>query len=393
MPAKNKQKNNLILRMLTAILCRLLLNTARRFAYPFAPVLSRGLSVPLTAVTSLIAVNQATAILGVGIGPFADRFGYRRMLIIGMAMLALGMLTAGVWPGYYTVMAALFLAGLGKCVFDPAIQAYVSRKVDYQRRGMAIGFLETSWAGSTLIGIPIVAILISNMDWQAPFYVLGGLGMMGTLALIIIFPKNSRPKVANSNTSGLWQAWPHLIKNRSALGALGYAFLVSVANDNLFVVYGAWLEQSFHVSIIILGFGTAVIGVAELCGEGLTVLFSDRIGLRRSVFFGIILTIICYGLIPLCNQNLFAALGGVFGLFFVFEFTIVSSMSLCTEILPRYRATMMSAFFAAGGAGRVLGALLGGYFWTIGGISLTGLVSCGLTFLAFLSLFLGLKSK
>jgi len=393
MPAWNNQTKNLILRMLTAILCRLLLNTARRFAYPFAPVLSRGLAVPLTAVTSLIAINQATAILGVGLGPFADRFGYRRMLIIGMAMLAVGMLAAGFWPGYYTVMAALFLAGLGKCVFDPAVQAYVSQKVDYQRRGMAIGFLETSWAGSTLIGIPIVAILISKMDWQAPFYVLGGLGFVGMLALIVIFPKNNRSQATISENRRLWQGWPHLIKNRSAVGALGYAFLISVANDNLFVVYGAWLEQSFHLSIIVLGIGTAVIGVAELCGEGLTVLISDRIGLRKSVSFGMVLTIICYGLIPLCNQNLLVALGGVFGLFFVFEFTIVSSMSLCTEILPRYRATMMSAFFAAAGAGRVLGALLGGYFWMIGGIWLTGLISAGITLLAFLSLFLGLKAK
>jgi len=379
--------------MLTAILCRLLLNTARRFAYPFAPVLSRGLEVPLTAVTSLIAVNQATAILGVGLGPIADRFGYRRMLISGMAMLAAGMLAAGFWPGYYTVMAALFLAGLGKCVFDPAIQAYISRKIDYQRRGMAIGFLETSWAGSTLIGIPIVALLISRMDWQAPFYLLGGLGFAGMLALIFIFPNNSRPKSEVSKTGTLWQAWPQLVKNPSALGALGYAFLISVANDNLFVVYGAWLEQSFQVSIIILGIGTAVIGVAELCGEGLTVLISDRIGLRRSVSFGLTMTILCYGLIPLCKQNLLMALGGVFTLFLAFEFAIVTSMSLCTEILPRYRATMMSAFFAAAGAGRVIGALLGGYFWMVGGIWLTGIVSSGITLLAFLSLLLGLKMK
>jgi predicted MFS family arabinose efflux permease len=393
MPASKQQTNTLILRMTTAILCRLLLNTARRFAYPFAPVLSRGLEVPLTAVTSLIAVNQATAILGVGLGPLADRFGYRRMLISGMAMLSVGMLAAGFWPGYYTVMAALFLAGLGKCVFDPAIQAYVSRKVDYQRRGMAIGFLETSWAGSTLIGIPIVALLINRMDWQAPFYVLGGLGIVGILALLVIFPSNRRSKAAASQTTTVWQAWPHLIKNRSATGALGYAFLVSVANDNIFVVYGAWLEQSFHVSVIILGIGTAVIGVAELCGEGLTVLISDRIGLRRSVSFGLVSTIICYGLLPLCSQNLLVALGGVFILFVAFEFAIVTSMSLCTEILPEYRATMMSAFFAAAGTGRVVGALLGGYFWMAGGIWLTGLVSAGVTLIAFITLFLGLKAK
>ena len=72
---------------------------------------------------------------------------------------------------------------------------------------------------------------------------------------------------------------------------------------------------------------------------------------------------------------------------------IVTSLSLCTEILPAYRATMMSAFFAAAGAGRVLGALLGGHFWMEGGIWLTGLVSSGITLLAFLSLFLGLKAK
>lgn len=348
---------------------------------------------PLTAVTSLIAVNQATAMLGVGLGPFADRFGYRRMLISGMAMLAFGMLAAGIWPDFYTVMAALFLAGLGKCVFDPAIQAYVSRKVAYQKRGMAIGFLETSWAGSTLIGIPIVAILITQMDWRAPFYVLGCLGLAGLLALFIIFPKNNRTQTVISKNGTVWQAWPHLVKNRAAVGALGYAFLISVANDNLFVVYGAWLEQSFDVSIIVLGIGTAIIGVAELCGEGLTVLISDRIGLRRSVSFGLVLTIVCYGLIPMCNQNLMVALGGIFLLFLVFEFAIVASMSLCTEILPGYRATMMSAFFAAAGAGRVLGALLGGYFWMIGGIWLTGLVSSGITLLAFLSLFLGLRAK
>ena len=141
--------------IIIAILCRLLLNTARRFAYPFAPVLSRGLGVPLTSITSLIAVNQATAILGVGFGPLADRFGYRRMMLMGMGMLSLGMLAAGFFPFYYSVMAALFLAGLGKSIFDPAIQAYVSRQVSYGKRGMVIGFLEMSWAGSTLDRYPL----------------------------------------------------------------------------------------------------------------------------------------------------------------------------------------------------------------------------------------------
>lgn len=378
-------------RIIIAILCRLLLNTARRFAYPFAPVLSRGLDVPLTAITSLIAVNQATAILGVGFGPLADRFGYRRMMLVGMGMLSVGMLAAGVFPFYYSVMAALFLAGLGKSVFDPAIQAYVSRQVPYHRRGMVIGLLETSWAGSTLIGIPCVAILMNRLDWQAPFYVLGGLGLMGVFALVSIFPNDQRTHVSVTERKTFLKAWPYLMTNRSALGALGYAFFISVANDNLFVVYGVWLEQSFHLSIVALGIGTGVIGLAELCGEGLTVLISDRIGLRKSIFFGLVLTIVNYALIPLYGQRLSLALTGIFLIFLTFEFMIVTSISLCTEILPMHRATMMSAFFAAAGVGRVVGALIGGHIWLFGGIWLTGVVSACITLLALISLMFGLK--
>jgi DHA1 family inner membrane transport protein len=42
----------LVLELAAAALARLFLDTARRFAYPFAPALARGLEVPLTSVTS-----------------------------------------------------------------------------------------------------------------------------------------------------------------------------------------------------------------------------------------------------------------------------------------------------------------------------------------------------
>jgi predicted MFS family arabinose efflux permease len=391
-PTTSRPSESISWPIITAILCRLLLNTARRFAYPFAPVLSRGLGVSLTSITSLIAVNQATAIIGIGFGPLADRFGYRRMMLISMGMLSLGMLAAGIFPFYYTVMVALFLAGLGKSIFDPAIQAYVSRRVSYAKRGRVIGVLEMSWAGSTLIGIPCVAILMNRFDWQAPFYVLGGLGLVGMFGLVSLFPKNGHRKGSVPNKKRLRDIWPHLITNRPAVGAMFYAFFISVANDNLFVVYGAWLEQSFHVSVIVLGIGTGVIGLAELCGEGLTVLISDRVGLRRSIVAGLVLTIINYALIPLYGQSLWFALVGIFLVFLTFEFMLVTSLSLCTEILPDQRATMMAAFFAAAGAGRVIGALMGGHLWLFGGIWLTGLVSAGITLLALLSLMIGLKA-
>jgi MFS family permease len=91
-----------------ATACRLVLNTARRFAYPFAPVLSRGLGVPLTAITSLIAVNQATSIIGMFFGPVADLLGYRLMMLAGLGMLATGMFAGGFLPFYGVILVSFF---------------------------------------------------------------------------------------------------------------------------------------------------------------------------------------------------------------------------------------------------------------------------------------------
>ena len=95
-------------------LIRLFINTARRFVYPFAPTLSRGLGVSLTAVTSMIAVNQVTGLLALFFGPLADKWGYRLMMLIGVGALTVGMFCGGLFPNYGMVLLALFMAGIGK---------------------------------------------------------------------------------------------------------------------------------------------------------------------------------------------------------------------------------------------------------------------------------------
>jgi predicted MFS family arabinose efflux permease len=85
------------------------------------------------------------------------------------------------------------------------------------------------------------------------------------------------------------------------------------------------------------------------------------------------------------------ALTGLFAVFLTFEFTIVSFLSLCTELLPVSRATMMSSYFAAAGIGRIAGALLGGPVWLAGGIAATSAVSVAISTLALVSFLWGLK--
>ena len=381
----------LTLTIVATTLCRLVLNTARRFVYPFAPALSRGLGVPLTAITSLIAVNQATSVLGLFFGPVGDRLGYRLMMLTGMALLVAGMFAGGFFPFYGVILIALFLAGLGKSIFDPALQAYVGERVPFHRRGLVIGFLEFSWAGSTLLGIPAIALLIDRLGWQSPFWVMGGFALFGILILRILIEKGGQKDPQQHSRLLFKHAWRPLLRERAALGALFYSFLVSAANDNLFVVYGAWLEDRFSIGIVALGFGTAVIGIAELAGETMTAALADRLGLKRSLLGGLGACIICYASLPYLGQSIGVALVGLFLIFLSFEFMIVTGLSLFTELLPSARATMMATYLATSGIGRVVGALIGGPIWLAGGIYATSLVAAIISALALVSLFWGLR--
>ncbi|NNF98580.1 MAG: MFS transporter [Desulfobacteraceae bacterium] len=389
--ADNAEKNALISQVFIATFFKLVLNTAKRLAYPFAPVLSRGLDVPLSAITSVIAVNQFAAVFGLFVGPYADRFGYRIMMMAGIAMLTLGMFITGLFPFYLVLMAGMILAGCGKTIFDPAIQGFVGKKVPYHRRGQVIGILEFAWAGSTIVGIPVVAVVIDRLGWRAPFFIIGGLGLIGIFVISTFFPADNGAARSASHDAGILAALLSLLKKRHALGLLGFVFFVSTGNDALFVIYGAWLEQDYALSILGLGAGTSVIGLAELIGETGVAVFSDRLGLKRSMVTGVFLTIAGYAFLPLAGGSLISALLILFLIFLFFEFTVVVSMSLGTELIPEYRATMMSGFYAAAGIGRVVGAVFGGPLWVAGGISATAVFSGMTTLIGFACLLWGRK--
>jgi len=382
---------HLVINIGVAALCRLILNTSRRFVYPFAPVLSRGLGVPLTAITSLIALNWASGVVAVFIGPVSDRLGYRRMMIAGMTMLAVGLLVAGFLPIYAVVLVALFLAALGKSVFDPAVQAYISEQVPYRHRGLAIGFLEYSWAGSALLGIPALSLVIDKFGWRSPFFLMGVLALLGIATLGVLIPKDRKAHTLSDSKIDLKAAWQQVLREKTVRGALAFIFLVSAANDNLFVVYGAWMEKSFGMTIVALGLGTSAIGLAELLGETMTAILADRIGLKRSVISGLAVCIIFYAILPFLGLTITMAFVSLFLIFVAFEFMIVASLSMATELLPEARATMMATYFGAAGLGRMAGALIGGPVWLIGGILATSMVSALISVLALVTLIWGLQ--
>ena len=366
-----------------------LINTGKRIFYPFAPAMARGMGVDVSAITSLIALNQTTALLAPFVMSLADTKGYKPVALLAMLVTLIAFLAMGLFPVYGVVLVGIFLIGMTKSVIDPTFQAMVGEHVAPRHRGRAVGIMEISWAASTLISIPVCGFIISRYHWQTPFLVLAVLTLICLGILYKVLPEN-RAKQAETSRVRV-KEWLILFKNPRIAALLIYSFCVCMANDNFFVTYGFWLEDTYALSLTSIGLGTILIGGAEILGELLMAFLSDRLGIVRTLRWSTLFSALSFLALLFLDGELGRALGGLFLIFFTFEFSYVTSMALTTELSTTNRGTLLSLFFAVRGLGRVVGALSGGICWSFSGITGVCAVSGLVTLVAFLVLIPGLR--
>ena len=342
---------------------RTVLNTGYRMVYPFLPVIARGLGVDLSTVALAVTARASLGLASPFLGSAADVRGRKTVMLFSLGLSAAGFGLVSIWPTYPMLFASMLLAGGGKIMFDPAMQAYVGDRVDYSRRGLVIALTEFGWSGAFLIGIPIAGWIIARGGWAAPFRWLVAFVLLAGVLLWRMLPADPSPVSQRLSWSGGMRA---VLASRSALAGLALGFLISLANESINIVFGAWLEDSFGLRVLALGAAAAVMGVAELGGEGLVAALADRLGKRRAVAVGISLSALaCLGL-PFLGRSLTGALVGLFFVYTTFEFTIVSAMPLMTELVPQARATMMAGNIGALSSGRAIGALVGPALFGLG---------------------------
>ena len=162
---------------------------------------------------------------------------------------------------------------LGKVTFDPAMQAFIGDRVPYQRRGLALTVTELSWSTAFILGAPLIAWVIARAGWVAPFPLLGGLALVMLFVLGLVLPKD----VGNTaERPWMWTSFRRILNSPSGRAAMLFTVLICVANELIALVFGVWMEDSFGLQLTALGASAAVLGVAELAGEGLVAGFSDR---------------------------------------------------------------------------------------------------------------------
>jgi MFS family permease len=78
----------------------------------------------------------------------------------------LGYGLVSIWPTYVGLFVALLLAGAGKIIVDPAMQAYLGDRVAYSRRGLVIALVEFGWSGAFLLGVPLVGWVVARAGYN-----------------------------------------------------------------------------------------------------------------------------------------------------------------------------------------------------------------------------------
>ena len=330
---------------------RLVMNTAFRFVYPFLPAIARGLGVPLEAAGLLVSARWVAGLATPAIQRTAGRGEARRRLIVtGCLLFIAGAGVTALTGVYVGALLGFALIGLAKPSYDIASQAYIADRVPYQHRARYLAVFELTWALSLLIGAPLTGWLIARGEWTTPFWVFGALTVVALL-LVPRFVDPDLPAVATSTQRGRFGS--------SAVAFLAVTALFTLGAETMFVVFGAWLEGSFALTLAALGSAAVLIGFAELAGEGATFAFTDRIGKRRSVLIGLMVSAVGFAMLVPAGNSLGIGLAflavGLFG----FEFTIVSSIPLATELEPTTRASYLAWTVVAMATGRGIGAAVG----------------------------------
>jgi predicted MFS family arabinose efflux permease len=354
---------------------------AYRIVYPLQPFLAEHLQVDLRTISALVTVQVLASIVSPLGGTLADTRGERATMTGGLALFCLGAVLCALSAGFGGFLAGYALIGLAVALYQPAAQAYLSKRTSYERRGWALGVFETSWAAAALLGVAPLMYLVQATGSSAVVFWVILAGGACSLALIR-FGLPALPNLEQASDAGAPGARQRLdwraVRTPSVAGVLGLLLLTACAVDLIFVVQGAWSKASFGANDAQLGQVFGMLGIAELIGSlGSTVLV-DRVGKKRAVLAGYLLTAAMMLALPLSEGNwlLFLPLYFLFDLFF--EFSIVASFPLASGVAPSVRGTLMALCVLTIGMGRAAGSQLAIPLWSSYGIWANGAIGAGL---------------
>ncbi|SHG71662.1 MFS transporter [Massilia sp. CF038] len=126
----------------------------------------------------------SAGISGVLAAGFADRFDRKRLLLFFYAGFLGGTLWCAMAQSFESLLAARIVTGLFGGVIGSVLLAIMTDLYAPNLRGRAMGILQTAFAGSQIMGLPIALYLSNHWSWHAPFFMIVGVGILGGIVVV-----------------------------------------------------------------------------------------------------------------------------------------------------------------------------------------------------------------
>ena len=239
----------------------------------FFPQMSRELQVSVPLLGQVIsAMLGLSVVLGLVVGPLADRSGYRRLIIAGLIAAAICFLGFGLAPGF---LLLLLVSGAGAMadagVFGPSTAVAGTAFAGLAAR-RAIGWTQAAQAASGIVGVPLLAALGAAAGWRAAFVAAGLLALAGAALAATWLPRDHRRAVEPLRIEALLAPYRPLLRHRGMRRLYGATLVGAICWMGMLTYLGAFLAEALglgpgHVGLAYMGVGAGYC-LGSLCVGG-----------------------------------------------------------------------------------------------------------------------------
>jgi MFS family permease len=242
------------------------------------PKVAHGLNVSSAATSAVLsAYFVAYALVLLPGGVLVDRYGPRRLALIGLGVFAVGAGAGALSSSLAVLVATRVLQGAGAGLVSPAALAGAVSGFPPERRGSALGIWGASAGVANLIGPLLGGLLTVALGWRANWWALVPLALLAAAAVVHYVPT----LVQEEGGGGVRAVLNQTVLSATLIAALTFALMIGT-----FYLAEQYLQRSVGYSA--LGASSVLIFVALLVGiaapfAGVLV---DRRGERLTAMLG-----------------------------------------------------------------------------------------------------------
>ncbi|MFW6031393.1 MAG: MFS transporter [Myxococcota bacterium] len=258
---------------------------------PILPLLARDFGVDAQRASLLVSV----AILGIAVGSpvigvLSDRFGRRRLLVLGASLLSGVSAMCALAPSFELFVALRFVLGLVLPTLLVVAVAAVSDALPATRMRTVTGLYVAANVLGGMVGRVLGGAFAEHLDWRYGF----ALSAVLYLILVPLWARLPAPGTLDPERTmlGVLRGTLGHLRNPATAGGIMVAFFLFFAFQATFTYLPFRLEAPpflFSSTVIALVYLTYVAGMAS---SSLAGWFRARLGLRTGLVLGFVLTIV-----------------------------------------------------------------------------------------------------